>query len=184
MDTATDLLTVKDLYRISVEGDRKELIDGVIVVSAPKPRHGVVRVRLIAALYAWTEESEGRGLMLDTTDVELDEHNLFNPDALWIAEEHRPADLSEYPERVPDICVEIQSPGTWRLDRGKKKDGYERGGCPELWLVDHVERHVLVYRRSRPESPTYDIELVVEDELTSPQLPGFALAVERLFAGL
>lgn len=181
MDLAADLLTVEDYYAVTVEGDRKELVDGVIIFNAPKPLHDLIRIRLLTALQTWIEGARERGLALPSTDVELDEHNLFNPDALWIAEEHRPADLSGYPDRVPDLCVEIRSPGTWRLDMGKKKDAYERGGCPELWLVDHIERRVLVLRRSRPDVPTFDVEMAVRDELTSPQLPGFALSLERLF---
>ena len=82
------------------------------------------------------------------------------------------------------ICVEIRSPGTWRYDIGAKKSAYERAGLPELWLVDDVARCVLVFRRSAPSAATFDIalELSAEDELSSPQLPGFVLPLARPFA--
>jgi hypothetical protein len=40
-----------------------------------------------------------------------------------------------------------------------------------------------VYRRSSPRALSFDVslELAVGDELTSPQLPGFALALSSLF---
>jgi Uma2 family endonuclease len=43
---------------------------------------------------------------------------------------------------------------------------------------------VLVYRRSQPGAPTFDIELELQrgDALGSPMLPGFALSLEELFA--
>ncbi|MGI8730138.1 MAG: Uma2 family endonuclease [Solirubrobacteraceae bacterium] len=79
--------------------------------------------------------------------------------------------------------VEIRSPSTWRYDVGTKKSVYEREGLPELWLVDGEGRVVLVFRRSSPRAPTFDIELELDAAalLQSPQLPDFALALGELF---
>ena len=72
----------------------------------------------------------------------------------------------------------------WRYDVGAKRAVYERGGLPELWLVDDRAQSVLVYRRSAPAEPTFDValELARGETLTSPQLPGFALSLDELFA--
>jgi Uma2 family endonuclease len=182
MGTATRM-TVEEYYAASVEGDHTQLVDGEIVVSEPKPIHAVIQARLIVALSAWTEAAPDRGLALLPTNVELDEYNVYGPDLLWFSEEHRPADLDRYPERVPDLCIEIRSPGTWRYDIGAKKAGYERGGLPELWLVDDAADAVLVFRRSKAGVPTFDVtlELRTGEQLTSPQLPGFALPLDELF---
>ena len=176
-------MTVEDYYAITVLHDRKELVDGMIVVNEPKLVHLEIQGTIHAALREWTKGASGRGRAYLPTDVRLDEHNLFAPDVLWIAERHLPADFDCYPERVPDICVEVRSPGTWRRDTGPKKDAYERHGLLELWLVDTKGLRVLVFRRSRPDAPTFDIalELMAGDELTSPQLPGFALPLDELF---
>jgi Uma2 family endonuclease len=185
MDTTAERMTVEDYYAITVEGDRKQLVDGrVVVVNEGRYEHAVLQARLLFELAAWINEGEGRGEVTAPTDVRLDEHNLFGPDLLWVAERHRPTEGRL--ERVPDICVEIRSPSTWRYDLGKKKDAYERSACPELWLVDDRARSVLVYRRSRSGAPTFDVALepAIGDQLTSPQLPGFALAIERLFRDL
>jgi Uma2 family endonuclease len=84
---------------------------------------------------------------------------------------------------LPDLAVEVRSPSTWRYDVGKKKATYERGGLPELWLVDTAAWTVLVFRRSSKGAPRFDVELELSysEQLTSPQLPGFSLPVERLF---
>lgn len=184
MGTTATRMTVEEFRAITVEGDRKQLVDGEIIVNEPKLIHGVLQARIAIALGNWIEAGDGRGIVCMPTDVELDEHNLFGPDIIWIAERHRPQDLRRYLERVPDICVEIRSPGTWRYEIGAKKAAYERGGLPELWLVDDRRPAVLVFRRSAPDVPTFDVvlELGVEDELTSPQLPGFVLPLGRLFA--
>ncbi len=79
--------------------------------------------------------------------------------------------------------MEVRSPGTWRYDVGRKKAVYESGGLPELWLVDTAADEVLVFRRSAPDAPAFDVaeELSHGDTLTSPLLPGFALELDELF---
>ncbi len=86
---------------------------------------------------------------------------------------------------MPDLAAEVRSPSTWRHDIGAKKSGYERQGLRELWLVDTAADEVLVFRRSAPGAPVFDmaLELDVRDALTSPLLPGFSLALAELFAG-
>ena len=182
--TATETrLSVEQYYAISVEGDRTQLVDGAMVVNDPKPAHVELQVRIIVALRAWTEAAPGRGVAWLPTDIVIDRHNVFGPDVLWFSEDHRPTDLYRYPDRVPDLCVEIRSPGTWRYDVGAKRSAYERAELPELWLIDDAAKSVLVFRRSRPGAKSFDValELIAGEDLTSPHLPGFALSVEELF---
>jgi Uma2 family endonuclease len=183
MDATATRMTVDQFHAVAVEGDRTQLVDGRVVVSQPRPIHALLQGRILLEFVSWSETAPGRGLASLPTEVVLDEYNAFGPDVIWIAEEHRPPDLRQYLERVPDICVEVRSPSTWRYDVGAKKAAYERGGLPELWLVDDRTPCVLVFRRSRREAPTFDValELGQGDELASSQLPGFALAVDRLF---
>ncbi len=179
-------MTAERYYEISVEGDRKQLVDGRIVVNEPKAVHAILQSRLVIALGIWAQGGDGRGLAMTPTDVRMDEFNVYGPDVLWFRQERIPADLRGYPEHVPDLCVEIRSPSTWRYDIGAKKRVYEGGGLPELWLVDDIAETVLVYRRSKPGAPEFDVavELRRGDTLESPMLLGFALSIDELFAGL
>ncbi|MGH2923144.1 MAG: Uma2 family endonuclease [Solirubrobacterales bacterium] len=183
MGATATRMTADEYYAVTVVGDRKQLVDGEIVVNEAKLIHGLLRQRLIFALTAWAREAPDRGEPFPPTDVRMDEHNVYGPDLIWFAEGHVPTDLDAYPERVPDLCVEIRSASTWRHDIGAKKRVYEAGGLPELWLVDDASETVLVYRRSGPRSKTYDVALEVGrgETLTSPQLPGFELALDELF---
>lgn len=183
MGATATRITADEYYAVTFEGDGKQLVEGEIVVNQPKAIHSVLQMRLGYALQGWVEAESGRGLAMMPTDVRMDEHNVYGPDLLWFAEEHVPADLDAYPDRVPDLCVEIRSQGTWRYDVGGKKRVYEAGGLPELWLVDDAAEVVLVYRRATPESRTFDValELGVGETLGSPQLPGFELAIGGLF---
>jgi Uma2 family endonuclease len=152
-------------------------------VNEARAIHAHLQARILVALANWVAAGEGRGLALLPTDVRLDDHNVFGPDVLWFAAEHVPADLDGYPERVPDLCVEVRSQSTWRYDIGAKKRAYEAGRLPELWLVDDRAATVLVYRRSARDATQFDValELAGGDQLTSPQLPGFALSIDQLF---
>jgi Uma2 family endonuclease len=60
---------------------------------------------------------------------------------------------------------------------------HERAGLRELWLVDSAASEVLIFRRSVPEAPTFDVALELERDhtLTSPQLDGFELPLVELF---
>jgi Uma2 family endonuclease len=183
MEATVKRITAEEYFEISVEGDRTQLVDGVLVVDEPRLIHGVLQARIAAALQSWIDGGQGNGLASMPTDVVLDERNVYGPDVLWIAEKHRPADLEKRLERVPDLCVEIRSPSTWRYDIGEKKRVYEAGGLPELWLVDNVSEQVYVFRRSEPDVDHFDValELGRDDVLRSPQLPSFALPLDRLF---
>ena len=184
MSATATRLTAEQYYEQTVEGDRKQLVEGEIVVNEPKLIHAALQGKLFYALKTWTDGTETRGFVSLPTDVRMDDHNVYGPDLVWFAAGHVPEQLEGYPERVPDLCVEIRSQSTWRYDIGAKKRVYERGGLPELWLVDDRAETVLVYRRSTPKASVFDstVELGKGDELTSPQLPGFGLSIDELFA--
>jgi Uma2 family endonuclease len=165
-------------------GFSSQLIDGEVVMNDPLPLHQFVVIDVLVALVAWTRAAPGRGQATMPLDVRLDERNVFGPDVMWYAEGRAPRRDGGRPSAIPDIAVEVRSPSTWRRDLEVKKPVFERQGLPELWLVDTVSETVLVFRRSRPDAAAFDIALTIArgDSLTSPLLPGFALALSELFS--
>lgn len=176
-------MTAEEYLATSVEGDRTQLVDGRIIVNEPRLQHALVQVRLIAELSRWIEAAPGRGLAMTPADVLVTPRDIYAPDVLWLREERVPDPIEGRLEGLPDLAVEIRSPGTWRHVVGTKKARYEAAGLPELWLADTVARSVLVYRRSRPSTGRFDVELELHgpDRLESPLLPSFGVSVERLF---
>jgi Uma2 family endonuclease len=185
METATARINAERFLELVEQGEFAdrwvELVDGELVVNEPKPIHSGIQARIVTRLGTWVEGEKGKGLVFTPTDVVMDQFNVYGPDVLWVAAP--PADLSQRLPRVPDLCVEIRSPSTWRFDIGAKKRVYEEGGLPELWLVDHVTDQIYVFRRSAPRAGHFDValELGRGDTLTSPLLPGFALTLDELF---
>jgi Uma2 family endonuclease len=176
-------MTADEFLALPYDGRRTELIEGEVVLHEPKMPHQRVIVRLLFGLEEWVRAESGRGEVILPLDVRIDDLNVYGPDLLWYAEGRVPARPIAPSFPVPDLAVEVRSPSTWRYDIGAKKSGYERGGLPELWLVDTAADEVLIFRRSEPNAPTFDVslELAIEDVLTSSLLPGFELPLRSLF---
>ncbi len=161
-----------------------QLIEGEVVLNQPSVRHQRIAFEIALRVRAWIDASPGRGEVGTPVNVVLDDRNVYAPDVWWCREDNRPGDDNIY--GPPDLAVEVRSPSTWRYDTGVKKAVYERHGLGELWLVDTDAEVVLVFRRSSPDAPVFDVAVELSaagaDTLTSPLLPDFALDLGALFA--
>jgi Uma2 family endonuclease len=180
---ATQRMTAEEFLALPYSKERRyrQLIEGELVVDAPRPLHQWVAGELIYVLMHWCRSGAGRGTVWHALGVQLDERNVFQPDVLWYRENAGPDVHSSSPAPVPQLAIEVRSPSTWRYDIGAKKAAYEREGLTELWLVDTDAKVVLVFRRSAPGVATFDVALEIDDTLTSPQLEGFELPLAELF---
>jgi len=161
-----------------------QLVGGELIMDPPKMPHQLVCTQLIVELELWIRAEPGRGVVSIPLAIGISEHDVYQPDIVFYRADRVPAPDTRPPYVVPDLAVEVRSPGTWRYDIGAKKAGYEHAGLAELWLVDTASDTVLVFRRSRPGAPEFDValELTRDDALTSPLLPGFSLAVGAIFS--
>ncbi|HEV7804182.1 MAG TPA: Uma2 family endonuclease [Solirubrobacteraceae bacterium] len=161
-----------------------QLIAGEVVMHEPLPRHQIVTGDLHGVLWNWTRAASGRGRVMLPLDIRMDDAQVYAPDLMWYADGRAPGQDGGRPSPLPDIVVEVRSSSTWRYDIGTKKAVYEEAGLRELWLVDTVSKTIIVFRRSGPRVPKFDVALEVErgESLTSSLLPGFALALDELFA--
>ena len=124
--------TVDDLEGIPDDGNRYELIDGMLHVSpCPVPRHQVVLGELFVRLRAACPP--GLLVMMAPMDVQPDRTNSLQPDVLVA----RPADFG--PKNLPVaplLAVEVLSPSTRLYDLNTKTVAYEKMGVPSYWIVD------------------------------------------------
>jgi Uma2 family endonuclease len=154
-----------------------ELIDGVVHVNDPAFLHQRICKRVQLALDRWAEAGGGTGEAGWGGNWVLSDGHVYKPDVWWAAV---PPDGVRH-DGPPDLAVEVRSPKTWHLDIGAKRREYRRSGTKELWLIDTPARTVFVYRAG--ESLDDALELGPGEQLTSPLLPGFTLAIDDLFSG-
>jgi Uma2 family endonuclease len=185
---ATQRMTADEYLARPYSPERRwvQLVEGEEIVDLPLLPHQLLKGELDFALRTWVKAGDRRGLVTQPIDVLIDDYNVFGPDLLWYREGEAPSMSDVRPYPLPALAVEIRSPSTWRYDIGAKKAGYERAGLHELWLVDTAAFEILVFRRSSPEGPSFDIALELErtDTLTSPLLEGFELPLSELFAAI
>ncbi len=128
----TRLLTRADLDALPDDGLRHELIDGQFVMTpAPGTDHQTMSIGLAMLLH---ETVHGTDLKVLTApfDVLLGPH-VVEPDVLVARKAHF---TSRDLPRAPLLAVEILSPSTTHLDRGRKRDIYAEAGIPHYWIVD------------------------------------------------
>ncbi len=160
-----------------------ELVDGELrVTAAPSPWHQTVLNRIARALEDFVEP-RGLGLVFRApVDVILDPTSALalQPDIVFIAQ-GRVGIVRERIEGVPNLVIEVLSPGTRDYDRTEKSARYTAAGVTECWLAD-LEHRTIEIRRLDQRPPVRIAIFTESDILTSPLLPGFALPVALVFA--
>jgi Uma2 family endonuclease len=174
------LLTWDDYLALPGETRNTDLIDGKLVVNAPSAQHERVIGNLLFAARLWLREAGRLGEWTTQQPVKVNDRRGYQPDASWFPVEQcgRPDEAARY-DGLPAVVVEVLSPSTRAIDLLRKRADYERLGVTEFWVLDPQSSSALVLRL---EGDRFDqVALEAADELTSPRLPGFAVAVGSLF---
>ena len=161
---------------------RYELINGVLIV-APPPGEGERGPNdLLGYLLRMYQDQHPQGSALNYT---VSEHTVATHENRRRVDRVIWAGLARVPDvrrDVPTVTIEFVS--SRRRDRVRdydvKRQEYGAIGVAEYWIIDRFRRTMTVVRYG-DDTPT---ELVVEagQVYTTPLLPGFELAVQRLFA--
>lgn len=174
-------LTYED-YCLTPPGERYELIEGVLRKMTPAPSvfHQEISKRLERLLLEWVED-RGLGKVYDAPiDVVLSQHNVLQPDLIYISKERTEIIHKANIWGAPDLVVEILSPSTAELDQETKRQIYAAYGVRELWLVDPDNKSIEVATLDGHELATLEIYRP-GSIMTTRLLPGFSLDVGMLF---
>jgi Uma2 family endonuclease len=155
-----------------------ELIDGEAVVIPPTgDEASSVQGELFFALRRWQEATSDGGLVLQDVFVAFPGNGYLAPDIAWWSAERRAPLSGGAVESIPDLVVEVLSPGTRMNDLGIKREVYMRSGVREIWLADPDARTV-----TQVQPGTDSDEALGEGTiLRSALLDGFALDVAHCF---
>ncbi len=143
-------LSAEEYFSLRDDGQRYELIDGVVVMSpSPTPRHQLIAKVVLRQLDNYVER-HGLGLVLYGTDVRLGKTPegkdlVYRPEIVFIAAD-KAARVKGRIEVVPDVVVEVVSPDSRSLDAETKYNDYEGAGVGEYWLIDPIDEQTKFYR--------------------------------------
>jgi Uma2 family endonuclease len=123
-----------------------ELIDGEIVVSAPKASHQ--RASFESAKHI--EIIAPHGIVFQAPqDVYLDESNVVQPDVMWNGPDSQCILIDDsYWRGAPDLVLEILSPSNAAHDKRVKFQLYEKHGVREYWIMDIPAHRLEVWQRA------------------------------------
>ena len=176
----TGLLTLERFQAMAEPEDHRLELDEGRLVREPLPAtaHGIVVIRLGAALHAWAEANGGMVAGESGFVLRRDPPTVRGPDLSWLA----PGRLG-YPvphgflDGAPELAVEILSPSNTAAEMRRKVGQYLEAGARLVWVIDPRKRTVAVHAPNTPPRTLREA-----DELTGEDLlPGFRIEIARLF---
>jgi Uma2 family endonuclease len=156
-------LTYDDYAALPEDGNRYELVDGVLEMMSPSAS---VRHQMISSEIQYTlkQSCESEYITLVAPlDVILTAIEVRQPDLVMIHRSRLNIITKRGIEGAPDLVVEILSPSSIKRDKVSKLKSYAQYEIPEYWIVDPsngvLEQYIL-------QANVYDLtEVYAEDEL-------------------
>ncbi|NYH43514.1 Uma2 family endonuclease [Micromonospora jinlongensis] len=138
--------TTDDLDALPEDGRRRELLDGVLLMSpSPTRKHQIIAGLLMAELHADCPDD------YDVTQgvaVRINRTRSFIPDVLVTTSVAAAREPSKYEPHEVVLAIEIVSPSTRSIDRVLKPALYAQAGIPYYWRIETEggELEVVTYR--------------------------------------
>ena len=176
------LMTAEELFELSDDGRRYELVEGELIPMTPAgARHSAIAVRVARLLdeYAEAHDLGVCGTAEPGFILRRDPDIVRAPDVSFVAKARIPATgiPTGYWPFAPDLAVEVVSPSDRLSEVHTKLADYFSAGTRLVWVVEPETRVVYAYRSM------HDVQVLGDDaELDGGDvLPGFRCAVRRLF---
>ncbi|MBI1257093.1 MAG: hypothetical protein GC204_06455 [Chloroflexi bacterium] len=177
-------VTLDDMMKL---GDaRVEVINGVVVEMAPVGGlHHLFGGNLYRPLDAYVNERELGAIFMDGLLYLMNENSRhlrgsFAPDVSFIRRENIPADwnLSLPFPGVPDLAVEVMSPGDTAEEIQTKIRTYLDKGTEQVWVLYPSTREIYQHRRGEQTVRIYQGSEQID---TESLFPGLILTLETIF---
>src|SRR5262249_26045007 len=110
---------------------------------SPETAHQRVLLRLGRLLAEYVEARNLGEIFVAPYDVILAEHDIVEPDIIFVAARQRSIVTARNIRGVPELLIEVNSPARPTLDTRTKKKVYARCGVRYYWLVDPSKRTFL-----------------------------------------
>jgi Uma2 family endonuclease len=177
MAAALRQFTVEDIDTFPDDGNRYEVLNGVLLVTpGPGLPHQTIAMELAGELRSFLESEAGLQVWTPAT--------LRIPPLIHLEPDILVGTMPSVPDREAVrehwLAVEVSGVGSRAYDRDYKRDAYLQLGVKEVWLVNLESRDILV---SRPGGP---IDEPHQDAVTWRSPAGRVLTIDipALYRGL
>ncbi len=174
-------------YFATPEGERWELIDGVLyhMAAAPSVKHQTSSGNLFFLFSSHIRPRRLGAVYAAPFAVMLPDESTVEPDLLFVSAARRHIVSDRACEGPPDLVVEILSPSNTRHDLETKRELYARHGIPMYLIVDAEEESVRALTKPiidgnggvYAEEAVYHIGDIVDIDV----IPGLHIAVSDVF---
>lgn len=174
--------TERDVLRLDDHHDRIcELVNGTLIEKALGTYESLVAMQIGAVLVQFVGANKLGIVLGEAGMLRILPGQVRIPDVSFISTERLPGgQLPDQPiaQLVPDLAVEVISPGNSKTEMTLKLTEYFRAGVRAVWYVYPKTRTVEIYA-----SPTERRTLKAKDTLdAAPLLPGLSFPVADIFA--
>ncbi|MFP4088826.1 MAG: Uma2 family endonuclease [Cyclobacteriaceae bacterium] len=153
----------------------------IIIMSPTGGETGRTNFKISTILGNWNEQTMLGEAFDSSTGFSLPNGATRSPDAAWVLQSRWDALSSEekkkFPPLCPDFIIELRSGSDHLPELRSKMQEWMENGCRLAWLLDPVEKKVVIYRHGQApeERQGFDQQLSGEEVL-----PGFVLDLSRL----
>jgi Uma2 family endonuclease len=179
---AKDLVTVEQFRRLVEDGQKADLIDGVIYMASPASLRSNELTGFVESLlrYFVAARDLGGRVFVTRFAFEVNEYRSPEPDVAYVRPERAHLLTDSGMQGGPDIAVEVVSRDSRTRDYGEKKSLYEDAGVAEYWIIDPLQRRVEfhILRSGRYELAALEANRIFR----STVIPGFWIDVNWILA--
>ena len=182
MRTLKKLFTAEELFHLPAVGRRLELVRGKVYEMAPAGgRHGYTAMNT-GVIVGGHVRANGLGRVFAATTGFIlwrDPDTVRAPDVAFVAQSRLSVDEipDSFIELVPDLVVEVVSPGDTRREVQEKIEEWLSAGVRLVWVLYPATRSAIIYRSLN------DVTHLGEDDILDGEdvVPGFACPLADLF---
>ena len=174
-------LTYQDYCALPDDGRRYEILDGDLYMSpSPESLHQSIVLNLAANLRSHVKAHGLGKVFVAPLDVLLSEHNIVEPDLIYVSRARRSIITQKNIQGAPDLLVEVLSPSNSERDLRDKRNIYARCGVRFYWLIDPQARSIT--ELELVEGAYAVVAVTSGSSNLSPKLfPGLQISLEELW---
>lgn len=175
--------TYTDWEMLGDDGNRYEIIEGVLyATTAPSNFHQWIISRVLRFVAIPAEDKNLGYAYFAPIGVLMPGCDPVQPDFLFILTKNVGIIHDKRIYGVPDLIIEVISPGSTKCDEGVKLEAYARAGVPEYVVIDPSTRKLRLYTLEVLGTFAAPHEYGEGDTLSFACLPDISLNVSDLFA--